>query len=59
MIQDYDGFAVLDAMRKEENLRHIPILALTEKAMMGDRATIVSYGIAGYVAKPIDPAILP
>lgn len=53
-----DGFKVLDAIRKEELLRHIPIIALTARAMKGDREEIMNHGFDGYITKPIDEGSL-
>lgn len=53
-----DGFRVLDQIRAEETLRHIPVIALTARAMKGDREDILTYGFDGYVSKPLDAAEL-
>ena len=53
-----DGFTVLDAIRKEEHLKHIPVIAVTARAMKGDREEILSYGFNGYLSKPVDGALL-
>jgi signal transduction histidine kinase/DNA-binding response OmpR family regulator/HAMP domain-containing protein len=53
-----DGFAVFDELRKDEELRHIPIIALTARAMKGDRETLIDYGFDGYVSKPVDNLLL-
>ncbi len=49
-----NGFRAFDAIRKEENLRHIPIVAVTASAMTADRDEILHYGFDGYISKPID-----
>lgn len=53
-----DGFATLDEIRKDENLRHIPVVALTARAMKGDREELLAYGFDGYISKPIDNELL-
>lgn len=53
-----DGFTVLDAIRREEHLKHIPVIAVTARAMKGDREEILSYGFNGYLSKPVDGALL-
>jgi signal transduction histidine kinase/CheY-like chemotaxis protein len=53
-----DGFRVLDEIRKDERLQHIPIIALTARAMLSEREEILAYGFDGYVSKPIDDAVL-
>jgi len=49
-----DGFKVLDEIRNSEKLKTIPVVALTARAMKGDRENLLAYGFDGYVAKPID-----
>jgi CheY-like chemotaxis protein len=53
-----DGFAVFDELRKDEHLRHIPVIALTARAMKGDREELLSYGFDGYISKPIDSDLM-
>ena len=49
-----DGFAALSAIREDEALRPIPVVALTASAMTGDREDILARGFDGYISKPID-----
>ena len=53
-----DGFAALAAIRKDESLRHIPVIAVTASAMKGSREEILARGFDGYISKPIDHAVL-
>ena len=53
-----DGFAALAALRKDEALRHIPVVAVTASAMVGDREEILAHGFDGYISKPIDEKVL-
>ena len=50
-----DGYAVLDAIRKDPVLAPTRVIAVTAYAMVGDRAYAMSAGFDGYLAKPIDP----
>lgn len=50
-----DGYAVADALRKIEGLKHTPIIAVTSYAMVGDREKALAAGCTGYIEKPIDP----
>ena len=50
-----DGFEFLALAKAHEQLRHIPLLAVTALAMVGDRDRILAKGFDGYVAKPIHP----
>jgi signal transduction histidine kinase/DNA-binding response OmpR family regulator/CHASE3 domain sensor protein len=51
----HDGFTVFDEIRRHHELRGIPVIAVTAKAMKGDREKILAYGFNDYISKPIDP----
>jgi signal transduction histidine kinase/DNA-binding response OmpR family regulator/HAMP domain-containing protein len=53
-----DGIQALQELRKDETLRHIPVIALTASAMRGDRETILAYGFDDYLSKPLDAELL-
>ena len=53
-LPEMDGFQAFSAIRNCRGLQHIPIIALTARAMLGDRERILAYGFDGYVAKPIN-----
>jgi CheY-like chemotaxis protein len=53
-----DGFAALAAIREDEALRHTPVVAVTARAMKGDREEILARGFDGYLSKPIDETLL-
>ncbi|MEI6294410.1 MAG: response regulator, partial [Methanomicrobiales archaeon] len=53
-----DGLTMFTAIRGEEHLKHIPVIAVTARAMKGDREEILSYGFNGYLSKPVDGALL-
>lgn len=50
-----DGYAVARALRQNEALREIPIIAVTSYAMPGDREKALEAGCTGYIEKPINP----
>lgn len=50
-----DGYAVARALRATAALRHIPIIAVTSYAMVGDRERTIAAGCNGYIEKPINP----
>jgi len=49
-----DGFEVLDEIKKDLNLKNVPVIALTARAMTGDRENILGYGFDDYISKPIE-----
>ncbi len=49
-----DGFKVLDEIKKIDDLSGIPVIALTARAMKGDRENLLAYGFDGYISKPVD-----
>ncbi|MES2319463.1 MAG: EAL domain-containing protein [Pseudomonadota bacterium] len=50
-----DGYGVVAALKKDAQLRHIPVLAVTALAMVGDRERLLAAGFDGYLGKPIEP----
>ncbi|MFH0966773.1 MAG: response regulator, partial [Methanobacteriota archaeon] len=53
-----DGFEVLDDLKHDKTTQNIPIIALTARAMKGDREEILSRGFDGYLSKPVDEELL-
>lgn len=50
-----DGYAVARALRQNDALQAVPIVAVTSYAMPGDREKAVAAGCSGYIEKPINP----
>lgn len=47
-----DGYEAARRIKEQEELRHIPLIALTSYAMAGDRQRAMASGFAGYIEKP-------
>jgi len=54
-----DGFTAGKLLKEDPATRHIPLVALTSFAMVGDRERILAAGFDDYLAKPIDTRQLP
>ena len=54
-----DGVEFARIVKSREDLKGIPVVALTAYAMRGDRERFLSQGLDGYIAKPIDAKTLP
>jgi len=52
-LPEMDGTEVLEWLRGQEELKNIPVIALTAHAMSGDREKYLSIGFNEYVTKPI------
>ena len=50
-----DGYGVVAALKADTALAHIPALAVTALAMVGDRERLLAAGFDGYIGKPIEP----
>jgi|SRR5690606_16267993 two-component system cell cycle response regulator DivK len=49
-----DGWTAATQIKQDESLGHIPVIALTAHAMVGDREKALQAGCDDYVSKPID-----
>jgi CheY-like chemotaxis protein len=54
MMPEMDGIATIQEIRKLERGRSLPIIAVTAKAMKGDRAKCIEAGAWDYLSKPVD-----
>ena len=54
MMPEMDGYEAIAAIRKMENFKTLPIIALTAKAMKADRDHCLEVGASDYISKPLD-----
>jgi signal transduction histidine kinase/DNA-binding response OmpR family regulator len=54
MMPEMDGYETIKKIRKDNRFRNTPILAVTAKAMAGDREKCIEAGASDYISKPVD-----
>ncbi len=54
MMPEMDGYETMRPSARFREFRSLPIIALTAKAMKGDRAKCIEAGASDYITKPVD-----
>ena len=58
MMPDMDGYEAIAQMKRNIELYHIPVIAVTAQAMVGDRERCLMAGAAAYISKPVNIDVL-
>lgn len=58
MMPGMDGYQAIAVMSADEELKVVPVIAVTAQAMLGDRERCLEAGATGYVSKPINVDVL-
>jgi signal transduction histidine kinase/CheY-like chemotaxis protein/HAMP domain-containing protein len=58
MMPELDGFQTISRIRQNEKWAHIPVFAITAKAMLEDKQVILSHGFDDYISKPVNSGVL-
>lgn len=55
---DIDGYKAAAELKSNDVTKHVPVIAITAQAMLGDKEKALQAGCNEYLTKPIDPVLL-
>ncbi|MBO9658154.1 MAG: response regulator [Chitinophagaceae bacterium] len=58
MMPEMDGYQAISVIRAHDDLRSLPLVAVTAQAMKGDQEKCIEAGADAYISKPIDVELL-
>ena len=58
MMPEMDGFQTIKKIRENSNWRHVPVFAVTARAMLEDRQIILKNGFDDYITKPVNAGVI-
>ncbi len=58
MMPEMDGFQTISRIKQNAQWSHIPIFAITAKAMLEDKKVILKHGFDDYISKPVNSGVL-
>ncbi len=54
MMPELDGYDTIRIIRRLDEFKNLPIIAVTAKAMKGDREKCIEAGASDYISKPVN-----